>query len=231
MTSLRGRTWWRAGGLVLAVVLVVVGALALSGVWDRERRPENVRTWRDGSVHGPWRSVFHGYGGNVGGVDELTLTPRAARREDRTHACLVVSTARYERLDFRARMRTAKQLRTPEPNPWEVAWLVWAYTDPEHFYYVALKPNGWELGKRDPAYRGGQRFLATGTRPFRVGDWSDVRVRQQGPRMTVSVDDRQVVGFTDRERPYAAGSVGAYTEDARAEFRDIAVPAEPSDPS
>ncbi|MFJ2195970.1 family 16 glycoside hydrolase [Streptomyces violaceusniger] len=231
MTSLRGRTWWRAGGLVLAVVLVVVGALALSGEWDRERRPENVRTWRDGSVHGPWRSVFHGYGGNVGGVDELTLTPRAARRTDRTHACLVVSTARYERLDFRARMRTAEQLRTPEPNPWEVAWLVWAYTDPEHFYYVALKPNGWELGKRDPAYRGGQRFLATGTRPFQVGDWSDVRVRQQGPRMTVSVDDRQVVGFTDRERPYAAGSVGAYTEDARAEFRDITVPGEPSDPS
>ncbi|WP_030824761.1 family 16 glycoside hydrolase [Streptomyces hygroscopicus] len=228
MTSLRGRGWWRIGGLVLAVALVVAGALALAGVWDEERRPEYVESWRDGSVHGPWRSVFHGYGGNTGGADELTLIPRTARRDDRTHACLVVSTARYERVDFRARMRTAEQLRTPEPNPWEVAWLVWAYTDPEHFYYVVLKPNGWELGKRDPAYRGGQRFLATGTRPFPVGDWSDVRVRQRGPRMTVSVDDRQVVGFTDRERPYTAGSVGAYTEDARAEFRDITVDAEPS---
>ncbi|QDL74862.1 family 16 glycoside hydrolase [Streptomyces malaysiensis] len=230
-SSLRGRTGWRSGGLVLAVVLVVVGGLALSGAWDRKRPPSIVETWRDGSVHGPWRSVFHGYGGNAGGADELTLTPRTARREDLTHACLVVSTARYGSVDFRARMRTAEQLRTPEPNPWEVAWLVWAYTDPEHFYYVALKPNGWELGKRDPAYRGGQRFLATGTRPFPVGDWSDVRVRQRGPRMTVSVDDRHVVGFTDRERPYTAGSVGAYTEDARAEFRDITVPAEPSDPS
>jgi hypothetical protein len=221
MTSLRGRTWWRIGGLVLAVALVA-GALTLAGVWDEDRPPEPVETWRDGEVYGPWRSVFHGYGSNAGGTDELTLTPRAARRKDRTHACLVVSTARYEHLDYRVRMRTVEQLRTPDPNPWEVAWLVWAYTDPEHFYYLALKPNGWELGKRDPAYRGGQRFLATGTTEFRVGDWSEVQVRQRGARMSVSVDDRQVVTFTDRERPYPAGSVGAYTEDARVEFRDIA---------
>lgn len=223
MTSLRGRTgWrWRIGGLALAVVLVA-GALELSGVWDEDRPAAPVESWRDGEVHGPWRSVFHGYGSNVGGADELTLTPRAARRKDRTHACLVVSTARYERLDYSVRMRTVEQLRTPDPNPWEVAWLVWAYTDPEHFYYLALKPNGWELGKRDPAYRGGQRFLATGTSSFPVGEWSEVRARQDGPRMTVSVDDRQVVAFTDRERPYPAGSVGAYTEDARVEFRDIA---------
>ncbi|MFE3830621.1 family 16 glycoside hydrolase [Streptomyces sp. NPDC059092] len=220
------RQWhdWRwAGGLVLAVVVLATGGLVMAGLWDEERRTTSAESWQDGTVHGPWRSVFHGYGGNTGGVDELDLTPRAARERDRTHACLVVSTARYGQLDFRARMRTVEQLRTPEPNPWEVAWLVWAYTDPEHFYYLALKPNGWELGKRDPEYRGGQRFLATGTPRFAVGDWSDIRVRQYGPRMTVVVDGREVVAFTDTERPYTAGSVGGYTEDARVEFRDITI--------
>ncbi|MFJ1747144.1 family 16 glycoside hydrolase [Streptomyces sp. NPDC088116] len=228
MTSVRWCACLRIGGLLLAVALVVSGGLVLAGVWDEERRPEPAESWRDGSVHGPWRSVFHGYGGNTGGADELTLTPRAARERSRTHACLVVSTARYERLDYRARMRTVEQLRAGDPNPWEVAWLVWAYTDPEHFYYLALKPNGWELGKRDPEYRGGQRFLATGTPPFPIGDWSDVRVRQRGAGMTVEVDGRTVADFTDRERPYTEGSVGAYTEDARVEFRDISVSPERS---
>ncbi|WKX69226.1 family 16 glycoside hydrolase [Streptomyces sp. XD-27] len=223
MTSVRWCAFRRFAGIVLIAVLAVSGALVVDRVRGEGRRDEPVPSWQDGAVYGPWRSVFHGYGSNGGGADELTLTPRAAREPARTHAALVVSTARYERVDYRARMRTAEQLRSPEPNPWEVAWLVWAYTDPEHFYYLALKPNGWELGKRDPDYRGGQRFLATGSPPFPVGTWSDIRVRQRGPRMTVVVNDHPLVDFEDRERPYTAGSVGAYTEDARAEFRKIRV--------
>ncbi|WP_431045673.1 family 16 glycoside hydrolase [Streptomyces sp. P1-3] len=223
MTSVRWCAFRRCAGIALIAVLVVSGALVVDRVRGDGRRDGTAPSWQDGAVYGPWRSVFHGYGHTTGGVDELTLTPLAAREPGRTHAALVVSTARYERVDYRARMRTAEQLRSPEPNPWEVAWLVWAYTDPEHFYYLALKPNGWELGKRDPDYRGGQRFLATGSPSFPVGTWSEVRVRQRGPRMTVVVDGRPLVDFEDRERPYTAGSVGAYTEDARAEFRKIGV--------
>lgn len=213
----------------LATVVAALGlALGTAGAVIAERlsdppRAKTAESWQDGEVHGPWRSVFHGYGSNTGAADRLDLAPRAARRPHRTHAGLVVSTARYHGVAYRARLRTAEQLRTPEPNPWEVAWLVWAYTDPEHFYYLALKPNGWELGKRDPEYRGGQRFLATGTPVFPVGEWSRVQVRHRGAHVTVAVDGRELVDFTDRERPYPAGSVGAYTEDAHAQFRDIAV--------
>ena len=84
-----------------------------------------------------------------------------------------------------ANIVTLKQLRnkdntpptkdnpTSEPNPWEVGWLLWCFSpDPTHpydpsptsnsnfrFYALCLKPNGWEVSKQDPSYKGGQRFL------------------------------------------------------------------------
>lgn len=86
---------------------------------------------------------------------------------------------------FSANIITTAQLRnkdntppTPsnpdsKPNPWEVGWLLWCFSpDPTHpydpsptsnsnfrFYALCLKPNGWEVSKQDPSYKGGQRFL------------------------------------------------------------------------
>ena len=86
---------------------------------------------------------------------------------------------------FSANIVTTAQLRnkdntppTPNnpdsrPNPWEVGWLLWCFSpDPTHpydpsptsnsnfrFYALCLKPNGWEVSKQDPSYKGGQRFL------------------------------------------------------------------------
>ncbi|WP_424640132.1 calcium-binding protein [Embleya sp. AB8] len=181
------------------------------------------RPWADGSVHGPWRSVFDGHGENIGLHNGLSLSPEPARTAAETHAGLIVSTRQYGSMNLQARMRTVAQLRTPTPNPWEVPWLVWAYSDPEHFYYVTLKPNGWELAKRDPAYPGGQRFLATDSEPFPIGRWSAVQVAQRGAHLEVSVDGKGLVAYEDQERPYLGGNIGAYTEDARVEFTDITV--------
>ncbi|MEE1782409.1 calcium-binding protein [Streptomyces sp. SP17BM10] len=212
---------------LLTVVLLSAAAvaglsLAVSTIWGDEYG-EPVRPWTDGSVHGPWRSVFDGHGENTGFSDGLALSPKPARQPDETHAGLIVSTRQYRDMTFRARMRTVAQLRTPTPNPWEVPWLVWGYTDPDHFYYLILKPNGWELGKRDPAYPGGQRFLATAAEGFPVGGWSGVKVVQRGARVEVSVGGKALVSFEDEERPYLSGSVGAYTEDAQVVFSDMAV--------
>ena len=86
---------------------------------------------------------------------------------------------------FSANIVTTAQLRNPantpptegnpdsKPNPWEVGWLLWCFSpDPTHpydpsptsnsnfrFYALCLKPNGWEVSKQDPSYKGGQRFL------------------------------------------------------------------------
>ncbi|GAA2288181.1 DUF1080 domain-containing protein [Streptomyces kunmingensis] len=207
-------------GLALAVALTAVLAVSLSRCGSGGSEPPPA-PWQDGSTHGRWFSVFNGHGTNVGDDGSLSLSPMPAEDPGTTHAGLVVSTASYTDVRYEARMRTEKQLRVPAPNPWEVPWLVWAYTDPEHFYYITLKPNGWELGKRDPAYPGGQRFLATGHEQYPVGDWSDVRVEQNGATMSVTVDDKPLVEYTDPERPYNEGRVGAYTEDAAVEFEDL----------
>jgi len=91
---------------------------------------------------------------------------------------------------FSANIVTTAQLRSPDntpptpqnpdskPNPWEVGWLLWCFSpDPTHpydpsptsnsnfrFYALCLKPNGWEVSKQDPGYKGGQRFLKSNTR-------------------------------------------------------------------
>ncbi|WP_371672149.1 calcium-binding protein [Streptomyces sp. NBC_00289] len=214
-----GRGGRALAGVALAVALGAVLALALSRCQpDREPPPT---PWVDGSTHGRWVSVFNGHGTNVGDDHSLSLSPKPAEDPGTTHAGLVVSTASYADVRFEARMRTVRQLRDPDPNPWEVPWLVWAYTDPEHFYYVTLKPNGWELGKRDPAYPGGQRFLATGRRAYPVGGWYDVRVEQRGAELAVLVGGEELVTFTDAERPYRAGRVGAYSEDAAVRFEGL----------
>ncbi|MEU1073781.1 MULTISPECIES: family 16 glycoside hydrolase [unclassified Streptomyces] len=216
----RGGRRSRVTALVLAAALLAAGAFGLSRcVADRGPAPRE--PWADGTAHGRWQSVFNGHGVNTGDDDALELAPRAATDPGTTHAGLVVSRAVYGDVGYEARMRTVAQLRTPAPNSWEVAWLIWAYTDPEHFYYITLKPNGWELGKRDPAYPGGQRFLATGERAFPVGAWYTVRVEQRGGRLRVAVDTAGLADFTDTERPYLRGALGAYTEDARVEFRGL----------
>ena len=154
----------------------------------------------------------------------MTQTPKVATQPSVTHASLATSTTSFEDIDLTVRMRTVSQLRTGSaPNPWEVPWLLWHYTDNYHFYYVILKPNGWELGKEDPAYPGAQRFLATGGGSFAVGPWYTVRVRQVGNTMTVWANGTELVTFTDNERPYASGRLGLYNEDSHVHFDDVVV--------
>ena len=177
-----------------------------------------------------WRVAYDGYGTAVviarHGADTVTLRPARPAGAQSTHAALVISRRRWRDLVIAVRMRTTGQLRRPRPNPWEVGWLIWHYSDDRHFYYLALKPNGWELGKEDPAYQGSQRYLATGATPdFPLGRWYLVRVRQRGAAIDVSVDGKPLVAVTDTERPYLAGRIGLYAEDAAATFQPLSATA------
>jgi hypothetical protein len=153
----------------------------------------------------------------------LLLEPMVSTSPGETHAALVVSQDSYADVAFRADFTTISQLRTGSPsNPWECAWAVFNYTDNAHFYYVAFKPNGWELGKVDPSYPGGQRFLATGEdMVFAAGSKHSFQITQTGATITVAADGKILTTFTDMERPYLAGKVGFYTEDAKVAFDSV----------
>ena len=185
------------------------------------------RGWVDGGRYGGWVDVFNGYGWagiDVDGSKVLAAAPAASTRPDETHAALIRSGATFGDIDVTVRMKTVRQLRTPQPNSWETTWFLWHYADNVHFYYLVLKPNGWELGKEDPAYPGAQRFLATGSSPtFPVGRWNSVRVRQVGNTMAVDVDGVPLASFVDNERPYTGGAIALYSEDAEVRFDDVVV--------
>lgn len=176
--------------------------------------------WQEGVDHGCWRTVYDGYGrvsveaGSNGPV--LRLAPKAATCAAETHAALVIAHDSLQDLTVTVQMRTVLQLRTGSaPSPWEVGWVLWHVVDPSHFYYVALKTNGWELGKADPAVPGGQRFLATGSAPASaVGTDHQVLVRQHGGTMSLDVDGTRLVTRQDEHSPYLEGSAGLYVEDA-----------------
>lgn len=224
---------------------VAPGTLLLAE--DFERTPAGV--WADGSVHGQWLSVYNGYGVNL--VDAhhpmgqvLTLSPQPSTSPGETHAGLAVSTNKFSGdIDYTVQLKTSRQLRTPTPNQWEVAWVVWNYQDDGQFYYAAAKPNGLEIGKVDktvvvtnpakPAncvwpsynnckYEGGQRYLTTTTTPYPAGPWYTLRITQRGGSGDVFVNGALAGSFAD-DAPFTSGRVGLYTEDATVHFDNIRV--------
>lgn len=156
----------------------------------------------------------------------MWVAPAASRSLPETHAALVTSSTVFTNdISFSGTTRTVRQLRQNSPaNAWEVSWLIWNFKDNTHFYYVVLKPNGWELGKEDPAYLGAQRFLASGSNvKFPIGSWNTFEIvhNQASATMTVKVNGTVLTTFTDRERPYTSGKVGFYAEDAEVELDGV----------
>jgi hypothetical protein len=187
---------------------------------------------------GGWQAVFNGYGATSvtgsGPHQAITLSPGQTRARTVTHSALVISAARYRNFVVAAQVKTERQLRrgtAGRPHPWEVGWVVWHYTSNQHFYALTLEPDGWVLSKQDPAYRGGERFLASGRTPaFRLGATHSVRVVQIGDLITVSGDGHLLAQYTDRQRPRLSGAFGLYSEDSDVRFSHIHITALPAQP-
>jgi hypothetical protein len=191
-----------------------------------------VGAWAEGTTRGNFFVNFTGYG-SVSIVKPSTtssnrmieLKPMASTTASETHAALLTTVGSWGDFDTTVTMTTVQQLRTGSaPNTWETAWFVWHYIDNDHFYYFTLKTNGWEFGKRDPAYAGGQRFIATGNTPaLTIGTPTIVRVRQVGRAMGIYLNNGAQVAYFEDETPYLSGKVGFYTEDAQVRFDNLSV--------
>jgi len=211
----------RRAALAGAAVLVAAGAAAaVPALAGRGPAPAPA-----------WLTAFTGYGSTSvagsGASLAVSVAPERTSSRSVSHAALVVSARSYGDFAATVRMRTVRQLRAGgagSPEPWEVAWVIWHYTDDQHFYALTLEADGWELSKEDPAYPGDERFLASGLTPrFPPGAAYTVGVVQVGDQITVSADGRVLARFTDASRPYLSGSAGFYAEDAQAVFDHIRI--------
>jgi hypothetical protein len=202
----------------------------MRGSFTEEFSKNSRSSFVDGSTFSKWRVVF---GGSLTGISNpyvqdgfLVLNPEPVYSPDTTNAALVVSQTYFTSpsLHLESSWVTTAQTRVgSDPNAWEMGWLIWDYTDNDHFTYLVLKPNGWEIGRRDPAFPGGQRFIATGDSLLTpVGQYRSVTVDRLGVDTSVTVDGVPLVSF-QVGADEASGAVGMYVEDATAKFDRIRV--------
>lgn len=192
----------------------------------------------DGKTFWDWKVQFSGYGCVVatqnGSEIQVRETPKTSTSPDETHAAMVTGRAFKAPYYFRAESTTVTQLRRQSPpNAWEAGWWMFDYADrpisaggPGSFYYFILKPNGWELGKRDSNYPGEQRFLTTGKHPqLTLGVLATIEIESynlpgsKDTHICVYTEDsygnrRLLTQYNDTERPYSGGNIGLYDEDS-----------------
>jgi len=153
---------------------------------------------------------------------ELSSTPPASPSQ--SASSLVLSRLTWSDLSLSFDTTTLSQLRQSTPNPWEVAWVLFRYADLAHYYWLALKPNGWELGKKDGGPLDGsapQVFLETGSEPvFPIGRRYHVQLSMIAGTVSVAVDGVPLLTYTDPS-PLPSGAIGLYEEDSRVAFDDV----------
>ena len=183
-------------------------------------RPNDI-PWVGGQTYDQWTDKF----GVVKVVPSALVGPSLSLNTDSsTSSSLVTSAASFGDMTATISETTFAQVQTPTADSWNVAWVLWHYTDKTHFYYLILKPGGWELGKEDPAYPGSQRFLATDAAPvFPIGVSYSVQIAQSGRTMQVAVNGTPLVQFTDTKSPYLHGNIGLYCEESSVTFASVVV--------
>ena len=174
-----------------------------------------------------WSTAYNGYGSvTYSATTGIVLSPKAPTQPDETHAALTLASLPKMR-NFRASMtvNTEQQLRlNSAPNAWEVFWLFFNYnatTYGKNTNYFILKPNGVELGTATRSV--GQTFLQTGPAPApAIGVSNKLEIEKVGTRVRVWVNGvlavDQAGGVLDVD-----GSIGLYSEDARARITNVQV--------
>lgn len=205
--------WFHRLGMTLALT-----ALLLTTACGTQPREIEENSARDG-----WRVVYNGFGTVTHSDSSIVLAPAPATTDNDSHGALVVDDRAPADIELSATIFTEEQFSADEaPDPWQVGWLLWRYSDADHFYALTLKPNGWELTKQDPAYPEKQRFLAADSTPaFPVRQPHSVWIQHRADTIAVQVNGTPLITYTDQERPYPDGGIALYTEGARVTFSGV----------
>lgn len=180
------------------------------------------------SPDGKWvlKYLSGGVAESINGVLHMAPAPSTASNITRASELHTTQIFKNFQLDFNA--RTNKQLRqNSTPNPWEVFWIFFRYTDEapksNHHMYFYLGINGFEFGKKDnkptdPTLEQ-QIFLKTGSLPkVRLGVTNHFTIIAQGFHYTIKIDGVTVIDMTDPvvndPAKMTQGLIGMYAEDS-----------------
>jgi 3-keto-disaccharide hydrolase len=253
-----GRRWRFFPIIVVAVITGIILSLCpifahittaqITGIWSDNFKGTPYAFTKDGqtSPNGKWVIVYgipkpgagcvQGgcMGANYGYFYEEPMTvvgPRPA-----SHSSLAVSTRLFSDFQMTLQMNTVKQLRQGyPPYPWEVGWILFHYRDSFHHYGFNLRPNGWELMKKDNNNQCGcYVFAKYGKIPtVSFGHWQTVTISETNsasghPHIQIWVSGSKIVDFIDTTNSspqIASGAMGLYDEDAVVYFANVMVTA------
>ena len=192
---------------------------------------------QDGQVSpdGKWKMKFLSGGKTAIANGVLTTYPATATTSTKTYSTLIMSTQKFHNFQLDFDMKTNKQLRTGStPKPWETAWIFFRYTDEaprsNHHYWVVLKTDGFEFGKKDnpPGDYSLEHpiFLKTAKVPTaKIGSFQHITVKAVNYHFTISVDGAVIVDMIDPRvndpSKMSDGVLGLYEEDSSASFDNI----------
>ena len=181
-----------------------------------------------------WSVLYtgHGFAGIIAEKDDVNvyqMYPKKSTSAKETHAALVSSKDKFSNFRLVVDVRTDQQLRqNSEPNMWEAAWIFFRYTDTFHYYWFSLKPNGFELGKKDcnscvdPT--DGQIILYTAALPtLKISQWSQWTIEAIDNNIIISIDGNKIITFKDKNmsKESSNGEIAMYTEDAKVSFDNM----------
>ncbi|MDO8428836.1 MAG: DUF1080 domain-containing protein [Candidatus Diapherotrites archaeon] len=169
-----------------------------------------------------WHIEFTGYGNIWIDQEILNMKPQIALSPAENHAPLMTSNSSWSNFILDFDQKTIQQLRqNSPPDPWEVAWIMFRYTDLENYYYFIFKTNGVQLAKKQGSLN--EIFLQTPNNPrVQIGQWNHIKVQAQGNHIQVWADNQLVIDYTDSD-PLSAGKIGLYNEESWTQFDNIRV--------
>ncbi len=182
------------------------------------------------SPNGKWKNVYSGYGATYveagGNKYSFYLKPKAVTSASQTLAALVKAPFTFCNYVVEFDMNTINQLRQGSPpKTWEAGWFIFRYTDTFHYYWVLIRSDGFELGKKDcntcsdPV--DGQKYLVTKSSPtLKLNTWQHWKISAIGNHFKVWVDNKLIVDFVDKgmSSQLAGGNIAMYSEDAHVKY-------------
>jgi hypothetical protein len=173
-----------------------------------------------------WHSDF--LGGGFARTDGTGLIISPAGPDLRS--VQIKSTKQWGDAKFTFDITTERQVVTSGVQPWMSAWCLFRHLDKWRHYYIAVKTNGIEFGKKDAPVglepqsevEKYQKILWTGSPSTPLGTKRNIVIETKGDNFRITIDGTMVMNKDDVSS-FKSGSFTCYSEGAQSRYQNIKV--------